>query len=68
MAIAANHDDDSDVAASVAGQLFGALHGIESLPHGWVRCLDVLDALCDLADWALPLWRRAATPAQQKPV
>lgn len=68
MAIAANHDGDSDVAASVAGQLFGALHGIESLPHGWVRCLDVFDALCDLADWALPLWRRAATPAPRKPV
>lgn len=66
MAIAANHDGDSDAAASVAGQLFGALHGIESLPHSWVRCLDVLDALCDLTDWALPLWRRAAIPAQKK--
>lgn len=60
MAIAANQDGDSDIAASVAGQLFGAMHGIEALPHAWVRCLDVLDAVCDLADWALPLWRRAA--------
>jgi ADP-ribosyl-[dinitrogen reductase] hydrolase len=66
MALAANHDGDSDAAASVAGQLFGALHGIESLPHSWVRCLDVLDALCDLTDWALPLWRRAAMPALKK--
>lgn len=60
MAIAANQDGDSDAAASVAGQLFGTLHGIESLPNDWVRRLDVLDALCDLADWALPLWRRGA--------
>ncbi len=60
LGIAANQDGDSDVAASVAGQLFGAQHGIESLPHAWVRRLDVFDAVCDLADWALPLWRRAA--------
>jgi ADP-ribosylglycohydrolase/protein-tyrosine phosphatase len=60
MAIAVNHDGDSDSCASVAGQLFGALHGIEALPHDWVRRLDVLDALCDVVDWTLPLWRRAA--------
>ena len=67
LAIAANHDGDSDAAASVAGQLFGALHGIEALPQDWVRRLDVLDALCDLADWAQPLWRRAAIlPARKK--
>ncbi len=66
MAIAANHDGDSDAAASVAGQLFGALHGIEALPHSWVRCLDVLDAMCDLADWALPLWRRTVPLPRQK--
>ncbi len=66
LAIAANHDGDSDTAASVAGQLFGAQHGIESLPHDWVRRLDVLDALCDLADWALPLWRRAGFIPPQK--
>lgn len=67
MAIAANHDGDSGAAASVAGQLYGALRGIEALPNEWARRLDVLDALCDLADWALPLWRRAAIlPARSK--
>lgn len=60
LAIAANHDGDSDAAACVAGQLFGAWHGLEALPHAWARRLDVLEALCDLTDWALPLWRRAA--------
>jgi len=58
MAIAANHDGDSDSTACVAGQLFGSQHGIESLPHDWIRHLDMLDALCDLVDWTLPLWRR----------
>ncbi len=67
MAIAANHDGDSDAAASVAGQLFGTLRGIEALPNDWIRRLDVLEALCDLADWALPLWRRGAIlPARSK--
>jgi ADP-ribosylglycohydrolase len=59
MAIAANHSGDSDSTASLAGQLFGAQHGLETLPHGWIRRLDVLDAGLDLVDWSLPLWKRA---------
>lgn len=62
MMIAANHSGDSDSTASLAGQLFGAQHGLESLPHGWIRRLDVLDALLDLVDWSLPLWKRMVRP------
>ncbi len=58
MAISANHDGDSDSTASLAGQLFGAEHGLEALPHAWIRRLDVLKAGLDLADWCLPLWAR----------
>jgi ADP-ribosylglycohydrolase len=44
--LAANHAGDSDSTASIAGQLYGARHGIMALPHDWVRRLDVLrDAL-----------------------
>lgn len=44
--LAANHDGDSDSTASIAGQLYGARHGILAVPHAWVRRLDVLtDAL-----------------------
>lgn len=39
---AANHDGDSDSTASIAGQLWGAWKGIDSLPSNWVRRLDVL--------------------------
>jgi hypothetical protein len=60
MAIAANHDGQSDVTAGIAGQLFAAQRGMEALPHAWIRCLDVRDALFDVADWSLPLWLRAA--------
>lgn len=58
LAIAANHSGDSDSTASLAGQLFGAQHGLESLPQAWIRRLDVHDAALDLVDWCLPLWKR----------
>jgi ADP-ribosylglycohydrolase len=62
LAIAANHSGDSDSTASLTGQLFGAQHGLEALPHAWVRRLDVLDAGLDLVNWCLPLWQRAMRP------
>lgn len=49
IAIAANHDGDSDSTASIAGQFWGARNGIMSLPHAWVRRLDVFDPLLDVA-------------------
>ena len=47
--LTANHDGDSDSTASIAGQLFGARHGLAALPWAWVRRLDVFDALCEVA-------------------
>jgi len=41
LAIAANHDGDSDSTASIAGQLRGAFAGLSDLPEAWVRRLDV---------------------------
>jgi len=43
LAIAANHDGNSDSSASIAGQLYGAWRGLDTLPHAWARRLDVLD-------------------------
>jgi len=47
--IAANHGGDSDSTASIAGQIHGAWNGLAGIPHGWVRRLDVLDPLLDVA-------------------
>jgi ADP-ribosylglycohydrolase len=47
--LAANHDGDSDTTAAIAGQIWGALYGVEVLPDAWVWRLDVLEALCDVA-------------------
>jgi ADP-ribosyl-[dinitrogen reductase] hydrolase len=47
--IAANHSGDSDSTASIAGQLWGAMRGLEDIPHVWVSALDVLLPLLHLA-------------------
>jgi ADP-ribosyl-[dinitrogen reductase] hydrolase len=46
--IAANHDGDSDSTASIAGQLWGACHGVDGIPHDWALALDVVDPLVQL--------------------
>jgi len=48
LSIAANHDGDSDSTASIAGQLYGASHGLADLPNQWIRRLDVLEILLGL--------------------
>jgi ADP-ribosyl-[dinitrogen reductase] hydrolase len=47
--IAANHSGDSDSTASIAGQLWGAMHGLETMPHEWVSVLDVLRPILHLS-------------------
>jgi ADP-ribosyl-[dinitrogen reductase] hydrolase len=46
--IAANHSGDSDSTASIAGQLWGAMNGLDDIPHTWVSALDVLLPLLHL--------------------
>jgi ADP-ribosyl-[dinitrogen reductase] hydrolase len=49
---AANHDGDSDSTASIAGQLYGAKHGLECLPAEAVYRLDVLEAVLEVfGEW-----------------
>ncbi len=71
--LAANHDGDSDSTASIAGQLYGARHGVMAVPHAWVRRLDVLkDALevtqrfVDAQEMAQSLPHNLATHQQGK--
>ena len=45
----ANHSGDSDSTAAIAGQLWGATHGLEGIPHDWVMAIDVLRPLLRLA-------------------
>jgi ADP-ribosylglycohydrolase len=56
--LACDPQHGSDSAAAIAGQIHGAQHGIEALPHDWVQHLDVFDATCELLHWATPVLRR----------
>ena len=47
--IASNHGGDSDSTASIAGQIHGAWKGLEGIPNAWIRRLDELDPLLDVA-------------------
>ena len=55
--VASNHDGDSDSTASIAGQLFGAKHGLAALPSEAVYRVDVLEPLLELAgEWEKVSW------------
>ena len=47
--IASNHGGDSDSTASIAGQIYGSWKGVAGIPHTWVRRLDTLYPLLDVA-------------------
>ncbi len=50
--VASNHDGDSDSTASIAGQLYGAKHGLACLPAEAVYRIDALEALLELhGEW-----------------
>jgi ADP-ribosylglycohydrolase len=50
VAIAANHSEDSDSTASIAGQIVGTSLGCAALPLAWIEALDVLEPLLRVAD------------------
>jgi ADP-ribosylglycohydrolase len=58
--LAVNHDGDSDSTAAIAGNLLGALHGVEAIPQRWLAGLEaarviaeVADDLCTFPDWPI---------------
>ena len=52
--IASNHGGDSDSTASIAGQIHGAWKGLAGIPNAWIRRLDALEALLDIAGRLIP--------------
>ena len=61
--LAANHDGDSDSTASIAGQLWGARHGLAETQNDVVSRLDVLEPLFDVfREWADCPWSNRLTP------
>jgi ADP-ribosylglycohydrolase len=58
IALAVNHGGDSDSTGAIAGNLLGALLGVESIPEGWRRSLELSDVIQQVADDLLefPTW------------
>lgn len=58
VALAVNHDGDSDSTGAIAGSILGAILGVEDIPGSWLAPLElrhviseIADDLFDYADW-----------------
>lgn len=47
--MAVNHDGDSDTTGSIAGQIMGALSGVEAIPARWVENVELKDVIEQVA-------------------
>jgi ADP-ribosylglycohydrolase len=47
---AINHDGDSDSTGAIAGNLLGALHGIDQVPRRWLSQLELGELVAAIAD------------------
>ena len=48
--LAVNHSGDSDSTGSIAGSLWGVLHGIQSIPERWLVALELREEITTVAD------------------
>ena len=47
--IAVNHDGDSDSTGAIAGNLLGALHGVQAIPDEWLTALELRAVIDEIA-------------------
>ena len=50
VALAVNHDGDSDSTASLTGNILGVLYGEDALPEAWLSGVTGLDVVEHIAD------------------
>lgn len=48
--LSVNHGGDSDSTGSIAGNIMGAMHGVEAIPAEWIRKLELADLVRQVAD------------------
>jgi ADP-ribosylglycohydrolase len=56
--LAVNLTGDSDSTGTIAGNLLGALHGVDAIPQRWLEALELREAIGQVADDLLswPQW------------
>ncbi len=62
VALAVNHDGDSDSTGAITGTLLGALRGEEAIPQRWLDRLELRDLVATVADdlASVPRWEDAS--------
>jgi len=65
--LAVNHSGDSDSTGSMAGQLLGAMHGVQAIPATWLDALELKSVVVSMADDLAMYtnWQRDAGAALQ---
>ena len=48
--LAVNHNGDSDSTGTMAGNLLGAIHGVDGIPRRWMQALELRDVIAQTAD------------------
>lgn len=48
--MAVNHDGDSDSTGAIAGNLLGAMHGVEAIPQRWLETLELRNMIAEVAE------------------
>ncbi len=48
--LAVNHDGDSDSTGAIAGNILGALHGVDAIPSRWLEPLELRQVIEEIAD------------------
>lgn len=56
--LAVNHDGDSDSTGAIAGNLLGALHGVDQIPRRWLSGVELGREIAQIADdlATFPAW------------
>ena len=49
LVMAVNHDGDSDSTGAIAGNLAGAMYGVQTVPAKWLSSLELHDTLISIA-------------------
>jgi ADP-ribosylglycohydrolase len=50
VALAANHNGNSDTTAALTGQLLGTMHGMSVIPPRWLERLELRDVITEMAE------------------